>query len=210
MIGLIVLFVVGVYLAISVLVVLWAIRFAKRKGRSPWLGGILAALFMYLLVFWDYIPTKIMFHHYCTKEAGVWIYKTIDQWKKENPGVAETLQAYTDKNRPDIISSGDSLHDYTTKEYLNPRIIIEENKKGTLLFNVFKRKYEIVDVKTGEIIARGINFSSGYGSNPFELGSDYGWKGFKVWLTEDNCPCSEKYMDNLFDYMDKIRNIAEI
>ena len=163
---------------------------------------------MYNLVFWDYIPTKIMFHYYCNKEAGVWIYKTVDQWKKENPGIAETLEPYTAKNRPDIVFSGDPLHDYTTKEYLNPRIIVVENKKGPLLFNMFKLKYDIVDVKSGEIIARGINFSSGYGSNPFELGSRYGWKSFKVWLAEDKCSCSEKYMDNLFDYMEKIRNIG--
>ena len=208
MIGLIVLFVIGVYLTISVFVVLCAIRFSKKKGRSPWLGGILAALFMYLLVFWDYIPTKIMFHHYCNKEAGVWIYKTVNQWKKENPGVAETLEPYAEKNRPDIIFSGDPLHDYTSKEFLNPQFIWVSRKKGPILINVFRITEEIVDVKTGQVMARWIDFSSGYGTNPFELGSNYGLKSFKFWLAEDKGPSYDKNESIFFEYLKNLKNIG--
>ncbi len=212
MIGLIVFFVIGVYLTISVLVVLWGIRFAKRKGRSPWLGGIIAALVMYNLVFWDYIPTKIMFHHYCNKEAGVWIYKTIDQWEKENPGVADTLEPYDEKNilknMQEIKASGDPLYDYTTELRLNNCFVEVRHKKGPLLVNVFKIEHKIVDIKTGKIMATWIDFSSGYGSNPIELGTDYGLKGYKVWLAEDACPCFSETHSTYSCFRDSIQKIG--
>lgn len=212
MIGLIVLFVMGVYLAVFILVIIWAARFAKRKGRSPWLGGILGALFMYLIVFWDHIPTEIMYRHYCNKEAGVWIYKTVEQWKRENPGVAETLGPYDEskflKDVQTSISAGDPLNDYTTKLQLNKRFIEVRNKKGPMLINVFKRSHKIVDVKTGEVMARWIDFSSGYGSNPVELGTEYGLKGFKVWLADDECSCYSETHSTYSCFRNSIQKIG--
>lgn len=32
-----------------------------------------------------------MHKYYCLSQAGFWVYKTPEQWVKENPGVMETL-----------------------------------------------------------------------------------------------------------------------
>ncbi len=72
--------------------VVWLVmRWAKKRGRHPIRWGIVAGLIMYHLVFWDFLPTLIVYKYYCATKAGFWVYKTPEQWKAENPGVAETL-----------------------------------------------------------------------------------------------------------------------
>jgi len=56
--GLVVFAAMTLYVIVSITVVVFAARAAKKKGRSPWRWGAGAALIMYLLVFWDHIPTK--------------------------------------------------------------------------------------------------------------------------------------------------------
>jgi hypothetical protein len=93
MFGLAVLLAMGVYLLLSVGVVKWAIRYARDNGKSAKRWGWGAAFVMYSLVFWDWIPTIATHQYYCAKDSGFWVYKTLDQWKAENPGVMEGLVA---------------------------------------------------------------------------------------------------------------------
>ncbi len=94
MLGLIVIFAFIAYLLIFTWVTKLVISWAKRNQRNPRLWGILAAFFMYNLVFWDWIPTLLVHKYYCATEAGFWVYKTPEQWKVENPGIAETLSRH--------------------------------------------------------------------------------------------------------------------
>lgn len=82
----------AVYLLISVAVVRGAISYARNNGGSAKRWG--AAIIMYSIVFWDWIPTVAVHQYYCAKDSGFWVYKTLDQWKAENSRVAETLTAY--------------------------------------------------------------------------------------------------------------------
>lgn len=91
MLGLAVLFFIGVYLLISLLAIKLAARWARNRGRRGWVWGGIAAFAMYNLMFWDLIPTLIIHKYYCATEAGFWVYKTPEEWVKENPGVLETL-----------------------------------------------------------------------------------------------------------------------
>lgn len=91
MIGLSILVALFLYLLVSAGVVSWVVRWAKRKGRKPVRWGIFAGLVMYHLVFWDFIPTLVVYKYYCATKAGLFVYKTPEQWRVDNPGVAETL-----------------------------------------------------------------------------------------------------------------------
>jgi hypothetical protein len=91
MMGLAILFGLAVYLLISAVVIWAARRWARRNGRDPRRWGWGAALVMYLIPFWDLIPTLVMHQYRCATEAGFWVYKTPEQWVAENPGVLETL-----------------------------------------------------------------------------------------------------------------------
>lgn len=89
MYGLLVFGALGLYLLISIGVVLWAIRHAHKSGKSGKLWGWGAAFVMYNLMFWDWIPTVVAHKYLCATQSGFWVYKTLDQWKEENPGGEE-------------------------------------------------------------------------------------------------------------------------
>lgn len=171
MLGLIVLAILAAYLLTSGIVVWLTARWAKKRNRRPWLWGGLAAFVTYNLVFWDLIPTLVVHKYYCATEAGFWVYKTPEQWVKENPGVAETL---TWKRRSGYLREGNRL---------NERFILEhtENRKNQL-FPIISMETIIRDIQTGEITVRAIGFSSGYGA----LG--VGMKGaWRVWVNHKSC-----------------------
>ena len=89
--GLVIIGAMALYLLISILVVTWVISHARKRRKSATRWGLGAALVMYLIPFWDWIPTAITHHYYCESEAGLKVYKTLEQWDAENPGVLKTL-----------------------------------------------------------------------------------------------------------------------
>lgn len=173
MFGLIVLAAIGVYLVISIAVVRGAIKHARSHGKSAKRWGWGAAFGMYLLVFWDWIPTVAVHQYYCATESGFWVYKTLDQWKKENPGVAETL--IYDKKMPHVETP------FGTETVLNQRFIHMYRYEGPFLFNRWRIETEIRDSKNNEVIAREIGFSTS------QERQRAGWSGWKFWLHSERC-----------------------
>lgn len=173
MFGLAVLIVMGLYLLISIVVVRWSIRYARNNGRSAKRWGWGAALAMYMLVFWDWIPTVATHQYYCEKEAGFWVYKTVEQWKVENPGVMETL-VYK-KGMPRIQTP------WGRATELNQRFLHIYKHEGPLPFNRWRIETEIRDSKNGEVVAREIDFSTSQERRQAD------WSGWKFWLDSAHC-----------------------
>jgi len=177
--GFVIVVALGLYLLISMGVVAWAIKYAKKHGKSAKRWGWGAALGMYLLVFWDWIPTVTVHQYYCATEAGFWVYKTVDQWKKENPGVMEALVA----NELSAPSSHQGDEDNWTNTYLlNQRINQVSKHQGPLLFYRWKYESELVDNRTNEVLARSVDFYTA------QIRAGGGWHGWKFWLATDHCP----------------------
>jgi hypothetical protein len=187
MIGLIVFGAALLYLLISVVVVRWAIRYARRNGRSAKRWGWSAALVMYSLVFWDWLPTVATHQFYCAKDSGFWVYKTLDQWKTENPGVMETLVA----NRGASSTRQGDMENFTDTDFLNQRINNVLKKSGPYLFNRWRWEQEVVDSKTGEVLARSVGFSTGNGN----IGGE---PPLRFWLQSDGCTGSSAANDSRF------------
>jgi hypothetical protein len=145
-----------VYLVVSWGVVFAAAVWAKKRGRRPLLWGGLAFLLMYNLVFWDLIPTYVVFKYKSATESGFWVYKTPEQWKEENPGVAETLTRVpkTEQYSSPGITRGFKLNDRFTWVFI-------ENK--TPIIPVFTQQEMIVDLKTNEPMVERVIIYSGYG-----------------------------------------------
>lgn len=89
--GLVVFAVMALYLVVAIIAVTGAARFARKHGRSGARWGLGAALVMYLIPFWDLLPTVIADKYHCANDAGFFVYKTVDRWKEQNPGVMATL-----------------------------------------------------------------------------------------------------------------------
>ena len=172
MFGLVMLLVFVGYLLVSVLIVRRAISYARTHGKSAKRWGWGAALVMYLLVFWDWLPTIAVHQYYCATESRFWVYKTLDQWKKENPGVMEglhqTLQSSQKTNYGDI-------------DILDERFVIETHRRQPIfLITTVITERRFVDRKTGEVLAKGVDVGSGVGN--MTTGG-----GLKFWLNQNPC-----------------------
>ncbi len=178
--GLVIFGAIAIYLIISLVVVLVVARTAKKRGKSTWRWAGAAALVMYMLVFWDHIPTVIAHKYYCEKEAGFWVYKTVEQWKAENPEVAEMLTWKEIPVSSDIIQlPGDA-----TKYVLNERFTWEIHRRHLSFLPTTISEELVIDQKKASILARRISVGSSYGN--LAVGSN-DWRVIKFWLSLEPC-----------------------
>ena len=175
MIGLAYLAVGAVYLALTVWLTKRAAQAAKRRGIAGWKWGLPVVLVMYLLVFWDWIPTVVAQKYYCSKYAGFTVYKTPEQWKAENPGVAETLVANQGVESTRVGNQ--------TQYELNQRFVWDIVREPTL-FGIEKIDNSIVDKATGEVLARYVDFSTNVG--PIAVGAR-SLRDYKFWMASGSC-----------------------
>jgi hypothetical protein len=204
MFGLVVFGAIGLYFLISVGVVKWAIRYARDNGKSAKRWGWGAALGMYLLVFWDWIPTVATHQYYCATEAGFWVYKTPEQWKAENPGVAETLVA--NKGAPFSYEAFDNRHGKKDTYFLNDRfnwVVIQQDIPG--LLPIIRTEQQVVDVKKNEVLARYVDFGTGN-----SVKNTVGPPGpLKFWLHNGHCVGGEKNGGRLSTLMESAAYLGE-
>ena len=176
--GLVIIIALLAYLALSVGAVFWAVGHAKKHGKSVKLWGFGAAFIMYNLVFWDWIPTVVAHKYYCSTEAGFWVYKTVDQWKAENPGLAETLR----ENKPPTLVFHENVQNgWVNAEMLNHRIKMVSKRNGPLFLHRWRWEGEWVDSKNDEVLARYVDFYTSHEKR------QAGWAGWKFWLATNHC-----------------------
>ncbi len=153
MMALAVLGALGVYVWLSVYVIRRAAAAGRARGGAGWKWGLLTALAMYHLVFWDAIPTVLAKQYYCQKDAGLIIHQTAEQWMEENPGVAEAL-VWLPENSP---SAGGQDH---RTYYYNDRFIWKVTSDPVFL-SVRRKRQQVIDVKTKAVVIDSIDYSSG-------------------------------------------------
>lgn len=168
-----IIFGIFVYILISIAVVFWVSRYAKAKGRGAGRWAVMTALIIFLIPFWDLIPTIVTREYFCSTEAGLKIYKSPEKWRAENPGVYETL--VREKLRRSYANSDEHITP------LNQRFNLVSKLEGPLLFNRWRVVSEIRDEKNGEVIAREIDFQTGQERPQAD------WSGWKFWLQSSQC-----------------------
>jgi hypothetical protein len=169
---------IAIFFAVSIVV---AVQVSKRTQRKRlWRWGIVLAA--YLLIFWNHIPTILVHEYYCEKEAGFWVYKTLDQWKAENPGVMETLVA--NKGEPFRHESFDDRHGKMDTYLVNDRfnwIVTQQDISG--LLPIIRTERQIRDIQKNEILARYVDF--GTGNSVKHTAGPSG--SLKFWLRDQYC-----------------------
>lgn len=183
--GFVILMIIGAYLLISAGVVAGAITYAQQRGKSTIRWGASAVLVMFLIPGWDWIPTIVAHKYYCEKDAGFWVYKTLDQWKAENPGIVETLVA---NKQPVVIQNA-----YVLNQRFN--WVIKQNPFFPLNYSI-REEQQVVDSKTGEVLARYVDFSVSHERR------QAGWVGWKMWLDSPHCSGGGKNQDDLRNFRD--------
>ena len=173
--GILILGALGLYLLVSISAVAFAVGYARKHGKSTKRWGWIAALVMFLIPFWDWLPTAAVHQYYCAKDSGFWVYKTLDQWRLENQGAMRDLRA---DNQPL------QTMPYGYLQVLDERFAIETHR--TLPVPLLSTQIDedlLVDRRTGEILAKGIVVGSGVGN--LATGG-----GMKFWLNQK--PCTQK------------------
>lgn len=189
MIGLIAIIVIGVLLLLGWVIFRWVYKLQRRNGKSNAVAstwGFVAVVVLSLLITWDAIPTWIAFEYYAKKEAGLIVFKTLDQWKVENPGVAETLEPYG-KAYNDGRGASIKLSNEKSRRPMNARFAIDQKITNPFL-SVHIAQEEIVDTKTGAVMTRRAGIGSG-NSGGLALGGD-GW--WKFWLIHGSSTADER------------------
>ena len=176
MIGLLYLVAFAVYLLVAFLIVRATVRWAKRTGRSPTKWGWVSALAIYLLVFWDHIPTLIAHEVLCRTVPEVKIYKTFEQWRAE----------HRDERKPTAIASERGF-----EKDRDGRLVSMANSRfgnrglnshiGPLSTRIMSD--QIIAYPTEEVLIERLAVGSGYGS----LGASTSWQAMKVWLNLESC-----------------------
>lgn len=181
--GAVVFAVLGLYLLISIGVVKAAIASARKNGKRTWLWGLCAALIMYMIPFWDWMPTVAMHRYYCATEAGFWVYKTPEQWSKENPGVMEKLVANNDW--PSRHEERDGGRERIVTQLYNERFNVVENIKDVSnLLPIIRVEEILIDLQKGEVLGRLVVFGAGN-----SVRNTVGPPGpLKFWLHNAFCP----------------------
>ena len=175
MIGLIYLIVMGGHLLLSIWVVNLAVIQARKRSKPGWHYGVPAGIAMFLVLYWDLIPTHAVHRYYCLVDGGFTVNKTLEEWKRENPGVAETL---VPNKEPGATTTGNRRR-YTLNQRFVWDIYTTKN-----LFGIRKKDKRIVDVVTGETLATYIDFDTDIKALSLEPRD---FRDLRLWLESNSC-----------------------
>ncbi len=190
MMGLLYLGAFAVYLVIAIGIV-WLVRaHARANGKSTARWGWGAALVMYLIPFWDWIPTVAMHRYYCASEAGFWVYKTPEQWMKENPGVMEGLVEDRATQSSRIGNSANRIDTRSLNQYF---YWTTEKHQTIAALPIYRWQDELVEKRNRQAVARRIDFSSGEGRD-----------SLKIWMNISECPSGERTLIALRQFVQSI------
>lgn len=194
MIGLLYLLAFAVYLAIAIVVVFAVVRWAKRTGRSPKKWGWGAAIGMYLVVFWDHLPTVVAHKVLCELKPGTYIHITAEQWAR----------AHANEPAPLPRVGGN----YFLKDGSGRSVVQMNSRFG--LRNIATRiwplstqvvREQVIDLQGEAVLAELVWVRSGYGS----LGNSRDWRAMKVWLSLKECTAPGK---DFYQEVDHFRRLA--
>ena len=190
MIAIVIFLIAAVYLGVAI----WAIRATYRGTRASgagrvaqWTSAGLVALALYLIPFWDWIPTVVAHHYYCANEATFKVRKPIEQWMKENSEIVATL-------RPEQSVAGVEVNGFR-RYAMNQRLAIDSKGATPVFLAVRREEARMVDVMNGEILAEYVEFLSGYGS--FSVGGEGAWK---FWLDTGACSGRVGFRESFGDF----------
>ncbi|MEN8180785.1 MAG: hypothetical protein ABFS39_19495, partial [Pseudomonadota bacterium] len=178
MMGLVVLAIMVGYLFVCWLISLLVASVVNEKGGNGKRWGHIIMGLLFSMIFWYALAVEVVFWSCCAIGQDMTIYKTLEEWKRENPGVAETLNPdpevsqgiYLVKSegrkrfyrlpdgteliahygwRKNYLYTDMQRSDGTILSWLNQRFAWQNISKNRPL-NVVEKEERIIDLKTGE------------------------------------------------------------
>lgn len=151
-------------LAVYCFLIYLPVRWAKKRGitkRKQVYIGVVSFIVVSSLFFGKNLVSYSAFKYYCKNEAGLTVYKTLDQWKAENPGVWETLRKvndfrdYQDREKyPDVALEREFNGEiYGVNSGGNQRIILYDKTEYTFWGAIEIYRYIVYDIKSNIILS---------------------------------------------------------
>lgn len=191
MIALIIIAAFALYALLALGVTLAVVKLAERRR---WLWASFTLLIFFLIPFWDLIPTLVAFRTYCNQEAGFVVLKPLENWKVENAAIVPQLR-HDPKAKSELLGE-------RYRSHLNQRLAQETLRDRPEVFLTVRRmERRIVDTQNGEILARYVDFRSGY--QPIGVGGPGAWK---FWLRRETC--AEEFPIGFQRYSDEITKMG--
>lgn len=151
-----------IYFLLLIAVVRWAWRKGIQKGSKQIAvvyaaGGFFA---ISLPVFWNYIPVKIEYHAMCAKDAGFTEFISSEKWLAEN---ADKIISLKGVNLDDFTKVGKTSDGFS--RYITFGGLLESRSKSYiknyLSVEIGRVELQTIDVASGEILIRYIDYSIG-------------------------------------------------
>jgi hypothetical protein len=164
----------------------FGVLIARSIKKPGWKGGILVAIVMYLLMFWDLIPFHVAHKYYCSSEGGFTVYKTLEEWEIENPGVIEIL---VPMEKSVYVRNGN-----TERYVLNQRFAWEIVTTAHFL-GIRKIDNRVIDIKNEQILAQYVDFNSNQ-----HMREPKNFRDYKLWINKKSCDSETGNMDSIRFY----------
>lgn len=192
-----------VYILVSIGLAWVAAKLARAGGIKGWKLGVPVFVLLLGLMFWDWLPMEVVYRYQCTNHAGFKQFKTLNEWKQENPGVAETLTP---------ISGVRSTFSGNRERYQLNQHFAWDIIRTRHPFHIVEKEERIVDVQNDEILAQYVDFMTDV--PPLALGANK-IRDYKFWLMKDSCVKTdqlEKWLingDSFISIKKKFKNIGK-
>jgi hypothetical protein len=174
--GAVILLVVLAYLAVLIGAPMIGYRLAARSGWQKSrrrLVALIVFLAIFLPMFWDWLPTVWLHSYYCEKYGGLTVTRTPEQWKEANPGIAETIA-----RAKEPVQTG-HWPKYSVK--LSDRFSVDTEAREKT-FSLRETEQRVLDDKTGEVLVRLVDFSTGRTVRGFNH-----FRDVKIWMHRNSC-----------------------
>jgi hypothetical protein len=183
-----------VYLLLAAIAAYIAVKVAKSKGatkRGKIVTGAIAFFVVWLIPFWDWLPTVIYHNYLCRTEAGVKIYRSVEgvegfladgAWPLnlgyEYVDVSATSSVVRYRRNPDKSSSKPWIEEAVRK----PSLYGFKSQRFRLKWNALELRYTTYVVSSDEVLATFIDFAT-TAADPNVSMSE--WR--KPWLANSSC-----------------------
>ena len=174
------------YVIISAIIILLGGWIVKAFGKRPRRWYIGATIVSFLILFWDFPPTYIMFKYYCNNKAGLRVHETLSDWRRAHPGIFETLTP--------AVGQHWVKKDGVSRIRLNDRFILEQRKRE-LLFYIIEKRDLIRDGVEGNVLYEMVNYQV---TN--HLGEPEVFRDYKIWLTLGACTSDKSILKEQINF----------
>lgn len=154
MIGLAYLLFFVVYSLISFVLIRLSYRYAKRRFNRGWLGGFVAFIVMYNLIFWDWVPAIVGHKYLCQRDAGFFMYEKPDQWFQNNPS-ARGPSWGSGKLPFEVVNNHISI------SWISNDVYREIHSYPDYSIGVSRKEQRLLEANSGRVLAKSVEYYRG-------------------------------------------------